>query len=173
VSVVPGDPASVSACASTVQVLAERLGSRSRGVEEAVRGVAEGWPGRVSVGTRRRGGALAEAGSTTAAELERVAVVLQDHATDLAALIARARRLEETAATAGLQVRDRRVVPAYGIVGEADPAADTERTHVASALQVELDALLARHARRRDWVLGVLRTSTGELAAVSHALRRG
>lgn len=170
---VPGDPASTSACASTLRSVAAALGDHAEPLAESVRALAHGWPGRVSVTTRRRGESLAAATGTTAGVLDRVAVVLQDHATDLADLHARARRVGERAAAAGLEVRDGRVVPAYGIAGEADAADDRRRADVAAALQDELDAVSARHDRRRDWVLGVLRASADELAAVSRALRRG
>ncbi len=172
-STVPGDPASTSACAHTVRAVASRLAEHAEPLDRAVRDLADGWPGRVSATTRRRGETLAAATDTTSSALERVSVVLQDHATDLADLHARARRVEERAAGAGLEVRDGRVVPRYGISGEADAADQRRREATASALQEELDAVAARHARRRDWLLGVLRESTDELATVSHALRRG
>ncbi len=172
-SAVAGDPASTSACASTVRAVAAALAAHADPVADSVHELADGWPGRVSAATRRRGESLAAAAGTTAAALDAVAVVLQDHATDLADLHARARRVGERAAAGGLEVRDRRVVPRYGIAGEADAAGDRRRADTAAALQEELDAVTARHARRRDWVLGVLRSSTAELAGVSRALRRG
>jgi len=173
VSVVPGDAASLSACAGTVGSVAAAVGGLSDPLAGAVRELSGGWSGRTSATTRRRAEALAAAAGTTATALERVGVVLQDHATDLAELHARARRVEERAGAAGLEVRHGRVVPRYGIAGEADAAGDRHRDDAAVALQEELDAITARHARRRDWLLGVLRASTDELAAVSHALRRG
>ncbi len=172
-SIVPADPASTSACASTVRTVAARLDRPADPLAGAVRDAAHGWSGRVSAATRRRGEALAAATHTTASALERVSVVLQDHATDLADLHARARRLEARAADAGLEVRDGRVVPGYGISGEADAVAQHRRAATAATLQEELDAVTARHARRRDWLVGVLRASTHDLAAISHALRRG
>jgi hypothetical protein len=173
VSTVPGDPASTSACASVVRTVAGRLDAHADPLAQAVRDVGDGWSGRVSATSRRRGEALAAATRTTGAALERVSVVLQDHGTDLADLHARARRVQERAARVGLEVRDGRVVPPYGIAGEADAADQRLRAETAAGLQEELDAVTARHARRRDWVLGVLRSSTDDLAAVSHALRRG
>ena len=172
-SAVPGDPASVSACASTVRSVAAHVEACGEPLASAVRDVSDGWTGRVSATTRRRRGSLAAATATTAAALDHVAVVLQDHATDLADLHARARRLDERVAAAGLDVRDGRVLPRLGVAGEADAAADRHRADLAASLQEELDVITARHARRRDWLVGVLRASTGELAAVSHALRRG
>ena len=86
--------------------------------------------------------------------------VLQDHATDLADLVARARAIEERAAGAGLEVRDGRVERAWGVTGPADAGADRARDDVRDALQADLDLVLAQHSRRRDWVLDVLRGST-------------
>ncbi len=172
-STVPGDPASVSACASTATTVARGLAAQEGPLTAAFADLAQGWPGRVSATTRRRGASLAAAAGTTAAELDRVATALQDHATDLADLLARARRVEGRAAAAGLEVRDGRVVPGYRGLAEADAHAAGERERTAAALQAELDTVLALHARRRDRLLGVLRTSGNELAAVSRALRRG
>ena len=99
--------------------------------------------------------------------------MLQDHATDLADLVARARALEERARAAGLEVRDGRVEIAWGVTGTADAGADRTRAAARAALQSELDLVLAQHRRRRDWVLGVLRDSTTALSDVSHGLRGG
>jgi hypothetical protein len=173
VSTVPGDPGSVSACAGTVRAVADRLARIGPPLGSAVAELADGWPGRASATTRRRGGSLAAAAGTTSAALERVAGVHLDHAPALADLGARARRAEDRAAAAGLAVRDGRVVPAYGVTGEADADGDRARAETAAALQRELDGLRALHARRRDWVLGVLLASSEELSGVSHALRRG
>jgi hypothetical protein len=99
--------------------------------------------------------------------------VLQDHATDLADLVARARALEERARAAGLEVRDGRVERAWGVTGAADADADRAREASRGALQADLDLVLAQHTRRRDWVLDVLRGSTRALGEVSHGLRQG
>ena len=98
--------------------------------------------------------------------------MLQDHATDLADLVARARVLEERARAAGLEVRDGRVEIGWGVTGAADAEADRSRAATQAALQAELDLVLAQHQRRRDWVLGVLRDSTSALADVSHRAAR-
>lgn len=172
-STVPGDPGSLSACAATVASVGRRVGALARALAPEVEALGEGWAGRTSVGTRRRGSALAVAGSSAADELTRVAGVLQDQASDLADLLARARAVEERAAASGLEVRDERVVPAYGVRGEADASAQRAQGDLAELLQGELDLVLAQHRRRRDFVLGVLRESTERLAALSHDLRRG
>ncbi|QIM21395.1 hypothetical protein G7075_10130 [Phycicoccus sp. HDW14] len=172
-STVPGDPGSLSACAATTASVGRRLGVLAEALGPEVEALGEGWPGRASVTTRRRGAALAGAGTSTADELTRVAGVLQDQASDLADLLARARTVEERATAGGLEMRDERVVPAYGVRGEADAAAQRAQDELAARLQAELDLVLAQHRRRRDFVLGVLRESTERLAALSHGLRHG
>ena len=172
-SVVPGDPASLSACARTVREVARRLDDHATGVRAAYRELGDGWTGRASVSARRAGGGLADATSATTAELDRVGRVLQDHATDLADLVARARVLEERARAAGLEVRDGRVERTWGVTGAADADADRARESLREALQADLDLVLAQHTRRRDWVLDVLRGSTRALGEVSHGLRQG
>jgi hypothetical protein len=173
VSVVPGDPASLSACAGTARAVAERLGERATGVRTASERLGDGWTGRASATTRRRATLLADSTDATATQLDHVGRVLQDHATDLAELVARARSLEERARAGGLDLRDGRVEIAWGVTGTADAGADLEREAARAALQPELDLVLAQHRRRRDWVLGVLRDSTTGLADVSHRLRGG
>lgn len=172
-SVVPGDPASLSACAGTVRSVSERLGGNATGVRTASGALGEGWPGRTSAATRRRAADLAAATAATADQLDRVGRVLQDHATDLAELVARGRALEERARAAGLEVRDGRVEIGWGVTGAADLEADRARASTQAALQAELDLVLAQHRRRRDWVLGVLRDSTTGLSDLSHRLRGG
>jgi hypothetical protein len=173
VTTVPGDPASVSACGLTVREVARRLEDHATGLRTAYREVGEQWAGRESAGTRRAGAALADAVSATGSELDRVGRVLQDHATDLADLVARARSLEERARAAGLEVRDGQVAPAWGVTGAADAGAAHARDVTREALQADLDLVLAQHRRRRDWVLEVLRDSTATLAGVSLSLRQG
>ena len=172
-SLVPGDPASVSACALTARAVAERLGRQATGVRTAYEAVGVGWTGRRSVAARRAGGALAQACDETAGELDRVGGLLQDHATDLADLVARARAVEERAAAAGLEVRDGRVERAWGVTGSADAVADRSLEETRSMLQREVELLLAQHRRRRDFVLGFVRESTTTLSGVSHRLRDG
>ncbi len=172
-SVVPGDPASLSACAGTARSVAERLGDHATGVRTASDRLGDGWAGRTSASTRRRAADLAAATDTTAAQLDRVGRVLQDHATDLADLVARGRALTERARAAGLEVRDGSVEIGWGVTGAADAEADRARAATQASLQAELDLVLAQHRRRRDWVLGVLRESTTGLSDVSHRLRGG
>ena len=172
-SVVPGDPASLSACALTARAVARSLAGHGTGVRTAYDAIAEGWAGRASAEARRHGAGLADATTTAAEELERVGGILQDQATDLADLVARARTIEERATGAGLEVRDGRVEQGWGVTGSADADVDRLRDEVRSHLQADLDLVLAQHRRRRDWVLSVLRESTTTLAGVSHRLREG
>ncbi len=172
-SVVPGDPASLSACAGTVRSVSQRLADRATGVRTASDALREGWAGRTSAATRRRAADLAAATDFTAGQLDRVGRVLQDQATDLADLVARGRAIEERARSVGLEVREGRVELGWGVTGPADAEADRARVDAKVALQAELDLVLAQHVRRRDWVLGVLRDSTTGLSDLSHRLRGG
>lgn len=172
-TVVPGDAASVSACARTVREVAARLVHESTALRAATAAVAAGWTGLSSARTRRAGDAVAEAAQSLAAELDRVGQVLQDQATDLADLVARERVVRERATAAGLDVGDGRVVLAWGVSGTADVTATREQESARATLQADLDLVAAQHTRRRDFVLGVLRTSTTTLTEVSHGLRRG
>ncbi|NHA69528.1 hypothetical protein [Phycicoccus flavus] len=171
-SLVPGDPGSLSACAATAASVGATLAARGQALTESLAGLGDGWPGRRSVETRRRADGVADATATTAAELARVSTVLQDHATALADLLAQARAVQERAERAGLEVRDGRVRPALGVLAEADASATRERDEAAARLQSDLDGVLARARRQRDFALEVLRGSTTRLAGVSTDLRR-
>ena len=108
-SVVPGDPASLSACASTARSVGHGLTGQASRVRATSRELAQGWTGRTSAGVRQRASGLADATDAAASELDRMGRVLQDHASDLADLVARGRAVEERARAAGLVVRDGRV----------------------------------------------------------------
>ena len=123
-TLVPGDPASLSACAAVARSVAEQLGGRATGVRTASGLLGEGWTGRTSAATRRRAADLAAATDACAAQLDTLGRVLQDHATDLADLVARARAVEERARAAGLDVRDGRVEVGWGVSGTADAQHD-------------------------------------------------
>ncbi len=172
-SVVPGDPASLSACGAVARSAAEQLGGRATGVRTASGLLGEGWTGRTSAATRRRAAALADATEACGAQLDTLGRVLQDHATDLADLVARARLVGERARAAGLDVRDGRVQVGWGVTGTADARSDLAKEEAREALQSELDLVLAQHRRRRDWVLGALHDSTTVLSDLSHRLRGG
>lgn len=172
-SVVPGDAASLSACARTSREVAARLVTESAGLRRTTSELGDGWTGRTSAETRRSGDDLADAAQALAEALDHVGQVLQDQATDLADLVARERTIGERATAAGLEVRDGRVVPAWGVSGTADLAATRAQEAARTLLQGDLDLVAAQHTRRRDFVLGVLRTSTTALGDVSHGLRRG
>lgn len=172
-TLVPGDPASLSACAVTVAAVARRLREGAASAGPALADLGEGWGGRSSVALRRRGDSLVGATTATADRLDDLARVLQDQATDLAGLQARARALEERAAAAGLEVCDGRVVPRLGVLAEAGGGADRSRRETAATLQSELDLVTSQHRRRRDFVLRTLRASGEALAEVSLSLRRG
>lgn len=172
-SSVPGDPASLSACASTVSRVSVDLTARADGIRVAGDSLGEQWHGRTSAQIRHRGATLAGAADLTAHELGRVARVLQDHSSDLCDLIARARAVAEQAAAVGLEVREGRVVVAFGVAGTADPDRARDQNEARERLQRDLAMVLTQHRRRRDRVLEALKDSTAGLAGVSHGLRQG
>ncbi len=172
-TVVPGDPASLSACARTVGEVAGRLRAEAGGLEHATAALGESWTGRTSATTRRAAADLAGAAASVADELVRTARALQDEATDLADLVARERGVRERATAAGLDVRAGRVELAWGVSGTADAGRHDAQEATRAALQADLDLVAAQHARRRDFVLGLLRTSTTTLAEVARGLRPG
>ena len=150
-SLVPGDPASLSACAVTARAVAERLGDRATGVRAA----SAIWVTAGRAAPRRAPGARSWPGGrhrSTAAQLDRVGRVLQDHATDLADLVARARAVEERARAAGLEVRDGRVE-----IAGASPARPTRSGPRTRGDQRGAPVRARPRARpappRRDWVL--------------------
>ncbi len=172
-TVVPGDPASLSACAGTTQRVAADLASQVGGIRGDVEALGDQWRGRSSAQVRQHASSLADATEAAAAELARVGRVLQDHSTELAELVARARVVSERAAAAGLEVRGAEVVVAFGVTGTADLEQARARGQVQAGLQADLSLVLAQHRRRRDWVLGVLRDSSSTLATLSRGLREG
>ncbi|MGL5864587.1 MAG: hypothetical protein ACRCYX_01775 [Dermatophilaceae bacterium] len=172
-TIVPGDPGSMSSAAATVRAVAERMTAQAAALSDARAGLDDDWPGSLAAATQRRAAALGAAASTTAAELDRIGRALQEHSTDLADLVARGRALEARASSAGLAVRDGRVVPAWGVVGEADAGTARERDILTGALQAELDHVLVQFRRRRDRLTSVIDTSGSALAQVSQRLRQG
>lgn len=172
-STVPGDPASLTACAGTVRRVGADLAASAHGIRAAGETLGHQWQGRTSVRVRARTATLTTATHSTAEQMSRVGGVLQDHSTELADLVARARMIGERAGMAGLAVCDGRITLAFGVTGTADPDRTHEQEKARARLQSDLDLVLAQHRRRRDWVLGVLRESTTALREISHGLREG
>jgi hypothetical protein len=79
----------------------------------------------------------------------------------------------DSAAAHGLVVTDGRVHPPWGVTGEADQRAVSERDARVHTLQAELDAVCVQHRRRRDRLLARLTASRQELEVVAAALRIG
>lgn len=166
--IVPGDPGSISLAGAHARGAAGALRSAAEEVATAYLDIGLGWPGRASVGHRRGADDLVTASREVAETLEEVAGVLQDHATDLAELRARARVLDGRLAAAGAMVRDgvvRRRPGVRGVVGAAPPDDDLV------ALQAEVDLVRTLLDRRRAFVLDRLRASTDALSGLSHSLR--
>lgn len=170
---VPGDPASLSSCGSTVLRAGAQVRGRGDLLAAAYRGLAPGWPGPTSVAMRRRGAALGGATGVLVDELRGVGTALQDHATDLAGLVAGVREVEDRAARLGLEIRDGRVELGWGLVGTASAGAAASRQAHRDRVQADLDALRTRHARTREHLLRALRASSARLADTSVAVRAG
>lgn len=149
-SVLWGDPASVSALAATLRRVASRLEGGGRSVQERLRDDAPEWTGVPAGEIRHDVDAVLTESARVAEVLDSIGRRLQSGATDLAATIAGLRRLEDDAAALGLQVRDGTVRERWGIIGVADPAAaradDENRRHVQERLHIGLADLGRRRA---------------------------
>jgi hypothetical protein len=170
---VPGDPASLSACGATAARAGALLAGDAERARTAYRLLGDGWPGRASVATRRAGAVVTDAASAVAAELGTGGTALQEYATDLAGLLARARQVTEQAGTLGLEVRDGRVELGWGLTGEASVEGAAAREADRRRLQEDLDAVRTLARRRRDHLLALLGASTGRLGNVADGLRAG
>ena len=171
-SEVAGDPASCSLVGGSLRRLATTLRTSGRATRAALAAPDLGRPGTVVARARRQLTGVDDAAAATAEELDRVGSALQDHAADLAEAIADVRAVAARADSAGLQVADGRVVPAWGVIGVADPPADSTREEQRRALQSELDRLLAVLAARRHRLASTVAASSSVLADHARALRR-
>jgi hypothetical protein len=173
VSAVAGDPASCSRVGGSLRQLAVTLRTRTRAVDEMVAAQADRpRPAPVVVRALRRTADLGAAAATAAQELDRVGSVLQDHAADLAEAVADSRELEARARSAGLQVVDGRLEPAWGVSGLADVAATADRERAREELQRELDRLRHVLSARRHRLAAALDDSTAVLTKHADGLRR-
>ncbi len=170
-SLVPGDPASLSAAGGALLRAASLVGPDIEAVAAAYRDLGRDWSGRGAVAQRRRGDDLVAAGSGLCLALESVGAALQGHASDVAELAATARSVAERAAGLGLELRDGRVELAYGVVGEAEASHAAQRQTRREELQAELDVVLTQLRRRRHRLLALLSASTPVLAQAAARLR--
>lgn len=170
-SVLWGDPASVSALAATLRRAASHVDAGGRSVRDQLREDVPGWTGPHAAETRHHVGALLTQSSRVAEALDSIGRRLQSDATDLAATIAGLRRLEDEAAALGLEVRDGTVRERWGVIGVADPAVaradDENRRHVQERLHTGLAAL----GRRRAALAGECATASQALQECTAALR--
>lgn len=170
---VPGDPASISAGGSSLGRVGVRLEADAEAVRAAYRMVGTDWGGRRSLAVRQAGAALADEVTAAGREAAGVARALQDHATQLADLQAQLRALVERADAVGLELRDGTVAPSYGLIGEADAAAEAAREQTRAAVAADLDRLVTLAARRRSELTRTLARSQAYLSAISGRLRQG
>lgn len=170
-SVLWGDPASVSALAAALRRAAARLAGDGLSVRERLREDAPERSGPRLAQTRQDVDAVMAGSARVAEVLDSTGRRLQSGATDLAATITTLRRLEEEAATLGLEVRDGTVRERWGIIGVADPAAaraDEENRH---RVQERLHIGLADLGRRRAALARDCATASQTLQECTAALR--
>lgn len=166
-----GDPGSCSQVGGSLRRLATELRSAARRTAHEHEQVAHEWSGRVARDLGRRTGAVVDAATTAAEELDRVGAQLQDHATDLAEALQEARAVEEAAQTAGLAVTDGRVVPRWGVAGVADEDTVDVREARRAELTARLDHTVLQLSRRRARLTATLETARTVLADHAATLR--
>ncbi|KGN37001.1 hypothetical protein [Knoellia subterranea] len=170
---VPGDPGSIGAAGTAARRAAREVHAASETGTTAYRSLKELWATATSVRTRKEGQLSLSALARGGREADAVGAALQAYAADLSELQARARRVLDSAATAGLSVDGGRVSLAWGVTGEADVDAARDRAALMHTLQQELDGLAAQHRVRRDRLVGELEASTRRLDAIATDVRLG
>lgn len=170
-SLVPGDPASLSALGASASRASRELAAACEASGTAYASLKDGWGTSTSVRVRKEGRRALDALTVGGRHIQAVGVAIQSYAVELSALQARARAALDEAAAAGIVVEDGRARLAWGVTGEADSAATRERTAAVASVQAEIDAVAAQHRRRRDRFLAEVTASTTELESVARALR--
>lgn len=149
-SVLLGDPASISALAATLRRTAVTLAADGERLHARLDDAATGWSGPRAVRTRARIDAVADAAGDTATTLDEAGRCLQAASAELAATIAELRRLEDEAAGSGLELRDGTVHPGWGISGVADPGSVRDGRRRREDLQAQVHAAASRLGRQRS-----------------------
>ena len=168
---VPGDPASVAALATSARATARDLERVLPPLLEAA--LPTEAPRRAARDLARRRDLLGEATTTGREELAHVGDILQDHAGQLADDLHALRSLLERGTRAGLVLEGTRWRPDWGITGTVDPGAESRVEEPRAALQREPEVILHRAARRRAELGQALRGSTTRLAGAAADLRHG
>jgi hypothetical protein len=168
---VPGDPGSLSAAGGAARRAARELAGASARGTTAYLSLKDGWGTSTSVRTRKEGQRSMAALERGGEQADVVGAALQTYAGELSELQARARRLVEAVAAAGLALVDGQVRPAWGVTGEADPRVAHESQELRRTLQAELDGIGSQHRRRRERLLAQLTESTHTLDAIANDLR--
>lgn len=169
--VLSGDPAACSRAGGTLLRTAERLRADVELVRAVRADVEEHWSSRAGTSARRRIEDLAVGMSRTARSFDDIGRALQEHSGDLSESLQEMRLLRERAETEGLGIEAGRVVPAWGVTGEASPALVAEREAARARTQQTLDALLNRLDRRRAHLAAIADEARTALAATSADLR--
>ena len=167
-----GDPATCSSAGGSLVRAAARLDRDAGALRALVQDLGTHWSGRASVRARQRTDALADSLDDAAAVLGRLGRAMQEHASDLADAVGRARHVEVEASAAGLVVADDRLVVPWGVTGEADPVGEARREEERVRLQQSLDLALVQVDRRRRRLAAAAEAGRQHLAEVSAGLRR-
>lgn len=136
-----GDPASLSALGASLRRTALQVRTDAERMATALEDSVPGWTGPVAMTTRRRTVTVIDSLEAVAGALDSCARSLQRTATDLASSVADLRAIEEQAATAGFEVKEGRLVRAWGITGVADGGAEQDGDRVRQGLQDRLSTL--------------------------------
>lgn len=168
-----GDPASCSQVGGSLRRIADGLRADAERVAGAFSVLRGHWAGAASVRARRRADTLCGVARAAADELDQVGAALQAHAADVAASTQALRQVAERAASAGLQVVEGEVVPAWGVTGLADPSRDAQRDEARIALQRDLDVLIVQLSRRQSRLARAADAATQALLSHAQRLRVG
>lgn len=167
----PGDPGSIAAAGTAARRASRELAGAGEGALAAYLSLKDVWGTSTSVRTRKEGQRSLAALARGAAQAETIGAALQTYAAELSELQARGRRVVESADTAGLVIDNGQVGIGWGVTGEADLEAASDRAALVRTLQDELDGLARQQRRRRDRLLADVLTSTHELDAIASDLR--
>lgn len=168
-----GDPASCSQVGGSLRRIADRLRADAGRVAGEFGELRGHWSGGASVRARRRADTLCGVARAAADALDRAGATLQAHAADVAESAQALRQVAERAASAGLQVAEGEVVPAWGVTGLADPSRDAQRDDARIVLQRDLDILVVQLSRRQSRLTRAADAATQALASYAQRLRVG
>jgi prefoldin subunit 5 len=168
-----GDAASCSQVGGSLRRIAGGLRMDAEQVSATFGDLHGHWSGGASVRARQRADTLCRVVRAAADDLDHAGSALQAHAADVAESAQALRQIAERAMSAGLQVVEGEVVPAWGVTGLADPSRDAHRDETRISLQRDLDHLMAQLSRRQSRLARAAETARQALASHAQRLRVG